>query len=146
MFDPAVLPARLREFFNLWERKREARRLPARADFSLDELAPWMERLHLIEVLPDGDFFFRVFATKSAIRLDREYTGRRMSELPQNWVAQDALIDYRRVVGSAEPIFADRTRRHEDNRMYSWKRLILPLGRAPAIVEHLFVCLEYDFI
>lgn len=32
------------------------------------------------------------------------------------------------------------------NRMYSWKRLILPLGRDPAAVEHLFVCLEYDFI
>lgn len=146
MVDPSTLPRRQGEFYELWQNKRGGRRFPARADFALLDLAPWMEQLHLIEVLPDGDFLFRVFATKSAVRLEREYTGRRLSELEHSWAARDAAVDYRQVVASREPLFADRTRRHEDNRVYSWRRLVLPLGRAETVVDHLFVCLDFDFI
>lgn len=146
MFDVAVLPKRQRDFLELWNRKRGDRRFPARVDFLFEDIAPWLEHLHLVEVLPDGDFLFRVFATKSAIRLGQENTGRRMSDFSKTWIVDDALIDYRQVVATGEPIFADRSRRHEDNRMYSWKRLVLPLGRDATTVDHLFVCLHYDFI
>lgn len=146
MFDPASLPARQREFYELWHRKRGARRLPSRPEFAFHELRAWLESLHLIEVLPDGDFLFRVFATKSALRLGREFTGRKASDLPRTWIFNDALIDYRRAVATGEPIFADRSRRHADGRLYSWRRLILPLGADGVPVDHLFVCLDYDFI
>jgi len=146
MFDPSILPPSQRKFFDLWNGKRARRRFPARGDFLFEELAPWLERLHLIEVLPDGDFLFRVFATRSAIRLDQENTGRRMSEMPKTWIVTDAMTDYRHAVAAAEPVFADRSRRHEDSRLYSWKRLVLPLGRDETAIDHLFVCLEYDFI
>lgn len=145
MLDPAQLPARQRDFYELWTRIRGDRRMPSRAEFPFHELAPWLEGLHLVEVLPDGDFLFRVFATKSAMRLDAEYTGRRFSELPRSWILQDALLDYRRVAATGEPLFTDRTRRQEDGRMYSWRRLIMPVGDDGRTVDHLFVCLDYDY-
>lgn len=144
MFDPASLTQNLASFYALWTHKRGDRDLPARREFPFDELAPWLGRLHLIEVLPN-DFRFRVFAGRSTQRLGDEWTGRLLSEVTPRWMAEDARTDYRRCVETCEPLFADRTRREDEGRMYSWRRLILPLGEG-RVVDHLFVCMDYDFI
>ncbi len=144
MLELSSLPSRLRDFHALWERKRGSRAFPARQDFPFEELVPWLGELHLIEVLPD-DFRFKVFAGKSAARMGQEATGRLLSEFEPRWMAEDAARDYRQSVEGRMPIYADRSRREMDGRMYSWRRLILPLGQGEA-VDHLFVCMEYDFI
>jgi hypothetical protein len=144
MLELSSLPSRLRDFHALWDGKRAGRAFPARQDFAFEELGPWLGELHLIEVLPD-DFRFKVFAGKSAARLGREATGRLLSEFEPRWMAEDAAKDYRQVVAGRAPLYADRTRREMDGRVYSWRRLILPLGPDEAI-DHLFVCMDYDFI
>jgi hypothetical protein len=144
MLELSALPLPLRDFHALWDRKRGGRAFPARLDFSFEELGPWLGRLHLIEVLPD-DFRFKVFAGKSAIRMGQEATGQLLSEFTPRWMAEDAAKDYRQTVDTRAPTYADRTRQERDGRMYSWRRLILPLGQGEA-VDHLFVCMEYDFI
>src|SRR5262249_30053820 len=89
MLDPNVLPRPLRDFYELWTRKRGDRRFPARSDYSFEDLQPWLEELHLVEVLP-SDFRYKVFATKSARRLGRELTGKLLSECGMTWIADDA--------------------------------------------------------
>ena len=145
MLDIEVLPPRLRDFYALWERKRAARRFPARADYLFEDLGPWLEELHLVEVLPN-DFRYKVFATKSARRLGREFTGMLLSQCAVPWMVEDAAVDYRHCAVTGEPSFADRTARYVDNRLYSWKRLIVPLSSDGVAVDHLMVCMEYHLI
>jgi hypothetical protein len=144
MLELSSLPPRLREFHALWDRKRGSRALPARPDFAFEELRPWLGQLHVVEVLPT-DFRFKVFAGKSAARMRQELTGKLISEITPAWMAEDATKDYREVVDKCIPLYADRTRREHEGRVYSWRRLILPLGQGEA-VDHLFVCMDYDFI
>jgi len=144
MVDPAALKPNLASFYALWTLKRGTRDLPSRREFPFEELGPWVGRLHLIEVLP-GDFRFKVFAGRSSLRLGDEWTGRLLSEVTPRWMAEDAAIDYRRCIETCQPIYADRTGRETEERVYSWRRLILPLGEGRT-VDHLFVCMDYDFI
>ena len=145
MVDPSTLPRPLREFYELWLRKRGGRRFPARSDYLFEDLQPWLEELHLVEVLPN-DFRYKVFATKSARRLGRELTGKLLSECGLSWMADDAGVDYRLCVTTGEPNFADRTARYVDGRLYSWKRLIVPLGTTDDAVDHLMISMEYHLI
>lgn len=144
MVEPASLPPRLRDFHALWDRKRGSRALPARPDFAFEELGPWLGQLHVVEVL-SGDFRFKVFAGNSAARMRQELTGKLISEITPVWMAEDAARDYREVCATRSPLYADRTRRELEGRMYSWRRLVLPLGQG-GTVDHLFVCMDYDFI
>jgi len=145
MFDPEALPPKLRAFYDFWDTKRAGRRFPARADLQFAELRPWLESLHVVEVLPN-DFRYKIFATKSAQRLGRELTGLLLSQIEPRELTQDAAIDYRRCAETGEPNFADRTERYVDNRLFSWKRVVVPLGVNGSDVDHLMVCIEYHLL
>ena len=129
-------------FLDLWDQKRGDRAVPARYDFTFEELRPWLGELHLLEVLPD-DFRFKVFATGTAERVKREYTGRLISEAEPRELAREAMAAYRQAVNARAPHFSDRSNIHIEGRAFSWHRLILPLGVDGSTVDHLFVCIEY---
>lgn len=142
MIETDKLPPRLKQFLDLWERKRGSDILPARADFSFDDLGPWLGELHLLEVLPD-DFRFKVFATGTATRVKQEFTGYLMSQVTPVELAREAAAEYRRVVESRAPVFTDRSQIRAEGREYSWQRLIAPAGQDRRTVDHLFVCLQF---
>lgn len=142
MIDRATLSGRMGQFLDLWETKRAGRTVPARYDFAFEELRPWLGELYLLEVLPD-DFRFKVFATGTAERVKREYTGRLISEAEPRDLAREAMVAYRQAVVERAPLFSDRSNIHIDGRAFSWHRLILPLGVDGQTVDHLFVCIEY---
>ncbi len=138
----ARLSRRLLEFLDLWEQKRAGRLMPARQDFAFEELRPWLGELHLLEVLPD-DFRFKVFATGTAERVKREFTGRLMSEAEPRELVREAMAAYRRTVEAGTPSFADRSNIEIEGRIFSWHRLILPLAADGQAADHLFVCIDY---
>ncbi len=142
MMNVTNLPPRLRLFYELWNRKRGTRTIPARADFPFEELRPWLGELHLLEALP-GDFRFQVYATGSAERVRREYTGFLMSQVEPQELAREAVAAYRKAVETRQPSFTDRSDIMIEGRLYSWKRLIAPLGDDGETVDRIFVCLEY---
>ena len=142
MIDPDALPPRLRQFYELWERKRGTSVIPARSDFAFEELRPWLGELHLLEVLPD-DFRFKVYATGTAERVKREFTGFLMSQVTPAELAREAAREYRRVVETRAPAFTDRSHIMAEGRIYSWQRLIVPLGDDRVTVDQIFVCLQY---
>jgi len=140
--DRSPLSPRMAQFLDLWNSKRAGRTLPARPDFAFEELRPWLGELHLLEVLP-ADFRFKVFATGTAERVKREFTGRLMSEAEPKELIREAMVAYRRAVESRAPSFADRSNVQIEGRVFSWHRLILPLAADGEAVDHLFVCIEY---
>ena len=69
--------AALRE---LWERKRSGRTMPARADFNVGALRPWLGNLALIDV-PSN--IFRVCGTNLMSRFGGDATGRKLAALDE---------------------------------------------------------------
>ena len=62
--DSPTLPPSLTRLLSLWDSKRSGKIMPARRDFSLEDLWPWMGYLHLVELEQSGtDGRYRVFAT-----------------------------------------------------------------------------------
>jgi hypothetical protein len=73
--------AQVREFAELWEAKRGERPLPLRDDFPFEELAPWFGHVLIMDVIDGGrDFRYRMIGTAITEFLDRDYSGRLVSE------------------------------------------------------------------
>jgi hypothetical protein len=138
------LPNELRSLVELWHMKRGGRPLPARRDFLIEELRPWLGRLHVIEVLPD-DFRFAVFATTSAQRVGVELTGKLISEAPVPDMARDAVETYRQSVKTKRPVYRRTPPTVYDDRLYGYTRVVLPLGEKEE-PDRLFVAIHYDLI
>ena len=74
---------KLHELLDFWNRKRGGRRLPARRDFDIFELRPWLGHLHLVEVVEGGrDFVFVVFGSELAVGYGIELTGKTLAAVP----------------------------------------------------------------
>ena len=143
-FDSAALPPELARFLALWERRRgTGRDMPARRDFSLEDLWPWMGYLHLVELQQDGaDGRYRVFATASTERFRQEMTGRLISQYQPTDLAVRALEDHAAIVAAKAPL--SRTL-HDvlGGTMMHWTRLALPLGDNGRDMDRYFVALHY---
>ena len=62
----------------LWDSRRGARRLPARDDFPVEDLRPWLGYVSLVDVTPPPRRFrWRLIGTGIAERLGRDAAGRR---------------------------------------------------------------------
>ncbi len=140
-FDPTQLPGDLAALYALWQSKRLGRRMPARADFDLLELRPWMGRLHLVAVEGD-DGRYAVFATASAERLGREMTGKRLTDYQPAQMAEQALQEHRDVLQAREPVFREWNELYVDKPLHWW-RLALPLADDGETVDRYFVGLHF---
>lgn len=137
------LPVPLARFLDLWESKRQGRSMPARRDFSLEELWPWMGYLHLVELEDGGsDGRYRVFATASTERFRQEMTGRRISEYEPKELADRALEDHRLVVAHAAPV-ARTVHDVLGGTLMHWSRLAVPLADDGQSIDRYFVALHY---
>jgi len=141
--DPARLPPSLAQFLALWNEKRGQRRMPARRDFSFDDLWPWLGRLNLIAVEGD-DGRYVVFSETSTRLYGREMTGKRISDFAPQLLADAALADHRAfMAGGGIPMstLVDITYDHREMR---WTRLVLPLADDERTVKRYFVALHVD--
>ena len=138
------LPNELRSLVELWRTKRGCRALPARRDFHIEELKPWLGRMHVVEVLPD-DFRYLVFATTSAQRMGVEMTGKLVSEGPHTEMVRDTEETYRQAAETKRPIYRRTPPTVWDDRLYGYTRVVLPLGEKDE-PDRLFVAIHYDLI
>jgi hypothetical protein len=82
--------------------------MPARADFSLEDLKPWLGHLVLLDAIDDGgDFRYVLFGTALAAIFRFDLTGRRVSESVAQ-IGPLALQEYREVFRSRQPLIASR--------------------------------------
>lgn len=136
-FDPAQLPGDLGRLHALWDSKRQGRRMPARADFDLLELRPWMGRLHLVTI-EGNDGRYAVFATASAERLGREMTGKLLSEYQPAQMAEQALAEHQGVLQHRRPSYREWNEVYGDKPLHWW-RLALPLADDGETIDRYFV-------
>lgn len=120
----------------LWHAKRRERGMPARHDFTIDDLAPWLGRLDLIS-LEGGVARFDVFGTHNSRELGVELTGRTIEALP----AEDRDVvraGIERAMQARTPLF-DTVTVVRNQRLRTFDRLVLPLSNDDRTVNKLFV-------
>ncbi|MBL8705340.1 MAG: PAS domain-containing protein [Rhodospirillales bacterium] len=92
-----------------WESKRQGRMAPRRADIDPGDIRSHMPNLLLLDVLPDGDYRYRLVGTALAAGPGRNATGRRISEVfgdqPEVVRLFTARLD--QVVASRAPLFSE---------------------------------------
>src|SRR5688572_29242881 len=98
-----ALPADLQTLLALWRQRADGRRFPTWGALAPEDLLPWANAIHVIEPLPDGDFFFHRFSAVSAARLGFDMTGRRLSDIMLSDRAIQSTSTYRRCVTLGRP-------------------------------------------
>lgn len=125
----------------LWHAKHVNNRIPARGDFSLEELAPFMGRLALLDVVDGGrDFRFRLFGTGIADDYRAEMTGKLVSEYRDGY-REPILRGYTAALETRRP-YRDVVEVIDGFRQVTWSRLVLPLAREGIDVEMLMVMIQ----
>lgn len=118
---------RIKALLDLWNAKRAGRAFPARADFTMGDLLPWLGHLMLLDVVEGGnDFRFVLYGTALVEIFGFDLTGRLVSEShPQ--IGPKSLEEYRRVFETRAPDYV--ARRSPANREYvSITKIALPLS------------------
>ena len=141
--DAARLPEPLARFLALWHAKRGARRMPRRADFTHDDLGPWLGRLNLMVV--EGDQArFAVFSSESTRVYGREMTGRLLSAFEPVQLAEAALADHRTFMAGGGVPMMRRVSGPFGNREMTWVRLAAALSDDGVTIDRYFVALHFD--
>lgn len=93
-------------FADLWHDKRGSAAVPDRADFAIEDLAPWFGHVIIMDMLGDGaDFRYRMVGTAITGFLDRDYTGRTVMESNYSGARAKVLDTFHRPVGEGRPVF-----------------------------------------
>ena len=98
----------VRRFAELWEAKRDGRPMPSREDFLVEELAPWFGHVLIMDVIDGGrDFRYRMIGTSITQFLDRDYSGRLVSECEYGEGNARSRIEetFRQPVIDGRPVF-----------------------------------------
>lgn len=123
----SVASADLRRLYGYWDERRAGREIPTRADIDPMDLRWIIGRVALVEVLPDGDFRWRVDGTQIAEFFRNDMTGRRLSEYPLPELREMMVAEYQAVVEARQPRLVKRTGLL-DKRIWDYELLRLPLG------------------
>ncbi|MCR9071645.1 MAG: PAS domain-containing protein [Alphaproteobacteria bacterium] len=93
-------------FAALWEAKGADTRLPARADFSIEDLQPWFGHVLIMDVGDGGeDFRYRLIGTEITAFRDRDYTGKWISQCDFGESRESMIATFRNPVLQRRPVF-----------------------------------------
>ena len=127
-----------------WMSKGWPDRLPSRADIDPVEMVHLLKHVVLLDVTWEPmDFVYRVIGTDVVAHLDRDHTGKRMSELDHQREPSRIWSSCRQVAETGHPLLSSIPyvgpkrlfRRSED--------VILPLSSDGTVVDKLLVFVEY---
>jgi hypothetical protein len=126
--------------------KRRGGLIPARIDFSMEDLRPLMGRLAILDVIDGGeDFRFRLYGSNIANAYRGEMTGKSVRDYRPHFYAKIAP-GYRDCVARRMPVY-DELEVDDQMMLYRWERLVLPLAADGTTVNMLLVAsitLEYQ--
>jgi len=141
MSDAPFVPTnpKLLDFYALWRGKCSGGRLPARTDFTLEDLRPYIGRIAILDVIDGGrDFRFRLYGTQIAEEYKGEMTGKSVTAFRANFFA--AIVPgYRRAVETRQPHY-DAPEIDDALMLYKWERLVVPLASDGTTIDMIMVC------
>jgi hypothetical protein len=131
-------------FLDLWQSKRRGNAHPARADFSMEDLRPFLGRIGILDVVDGGaDFRFRVYGSAIANAYKGEMTGKSVNDYRSNF--RDIIVPgYRRCYETGEPQY-DVLEVDDDLMRYRWERVVVPLAADGRTVDMIMVCTTDQF-
>jgi hypothetical protein len=117
----SIAHPRLRQLYELWRAKCAGRPAPLRADFSIEELRPWLGHLMILDCVGEDDF--RIFGFDLTGMLVSQATAR---------IGEKPLIEYRQVRALQAPSYVARS--SPSSREYlTMDKLALPLMEDGAV-------------
>jgi len=118
---------RIATLLSLWNSKRAGREMPARADFAMGDLLPWLGHLMLLDVIDGGaDFRFVLYGTQLVEIFGFDLTGLTVREaLPR--IGPEPLKEYLRVCATRAPDYVAR-RSPAEKEYVTMTKIALPLS------------------
>jgi len=128
---------KLKALYAMWRELCQAEGFPMAADLDPASLRPWLDRLVLIRVEPDGDFVYGYYSPTYAETFHGDRVGQSIDLLPED--QRDVLRrEYQRVREDRLPV--SRTYSADFNgRPQTWERLVLPFFNPGGEVVKLLV-------
>jgi hypothetical protein len=124
-----------------WERKRQGRLAPRRADLDPAEIPSHLPYFYIVDVVDDGaDFLVRLAGTQIAASLPRDPTGKLLSEILRDVpdALEDALQLLRTVLEEKRPGYSRGEVFWLRERSYRWFAAVrLPLSEDGATVNRI---------
>ena len=129
-----------RTLLDLWNRKRGARRAPARAEFDPAELKPLLSKLILMEVRHDPlDFVYRLSGTEIYDIHGMELTGKSVRDLTPKPYGEAVWRDMAELVETWQPQYVQLEFINRQDQSRSYLVLRLPLSSDGEGVDRMFV-------
>lgn len=121
----------LRRLYEFWREKCAGRRAPLRADFSVEELRPWLGHLMIIDCIEGDDFRYRLYGSGLVAIFGFDLTGMLVSEATAR-IGEKPLLEYRQVRTLQVPSYVARS--SPSSREYlTMDKLALPLVENGAV-------------
>jgi len=97
---------KVRAFAEYWQQKRGDQRFPARVEFDFPDLKPWLGHLILMDVIEAGaDFRYRLIGTHITSFLNRDLTGKLVSQSDYSGARDTVMDSFRAPVRRQGPVF-----------------------------------------
>jgi len=129
----------------LWQDKRGDRRMPARDDFAVEDLRPWLGYVSLVDVTAEPRRFrWRLIGSGIARQLGRDATGRWFDELYDEEMLAGYVGAYSRAVERRQPVFHEGDLEFVGKEFRHFRSVHLPLSDDGEAVNMLMLGLDFD--
>lgn len=129
----------------LWDDRRGGRRMPARADFPVEDLLPWLGYVSLVDVVVEPRRFrWRLIGSGIAERMGRDVTGSWFDEIYDGEVLDGYMTSYARAVERCEPTFHRGDLEFVGKEFQHFSSVHLPLSDDDETVSMLMLGLSFD--
>jgi hypothetical protein len=127
------------ELLAFWHARRGTRPMPARGNFDVVGLKPWLGNVHLLDVEEGGlEFRYRVYGSVIAEYFGNDFTGKTTAAVRPE-AREIVRHEYRTACRERRPIFVHRQREISGSEQLV-ERLVLPLSSDGETVDKLLVC------
>lgn len=136
----------LKSLYSLWQEKAGKRRAPARSDFDVSELVPWLPHILLSDYLDNGtDARFRVVGTWIVEQYGKDHSGKTASEIDFAGRSLEILSEHNIVANAMVPHrVCGAFFKHTGARDYrTAERLLLPLSKDGAVCDKFLTAIYF---
>ena len=127
---PEIDSPLLRHLFGYWESRRQGRRFPRRCDIDPVDIPRLLPHVFLIDIERGAGLRFRIRLAGTHLEAAFRWfgAGRYVDEYKLDGQVDDILARYRECAETGRPVRSRHQFVNEDERMFDYERLLLPLG------------------
>lgn len=138
--DPPVL----QDVFAYWLGLRGTRLMPRFSDIDPVEIPGALSRLYILDVLPGGDFIYRLAGEDVSERYGASLKGKRISEIYPNGDTEAIISRWQMVATEGVCCFTKTVHATARNKQIAACRLLLPLGEPDLPAQHVLGVLSFE--